>query len=39
MGIICLFMGALLLEHLFDIEFELTMEILNQNRIEIEPLC
>ena len=39
MGIICLFMGALFLERLFDIEFELTMEILNQNRIEIEPLC
>jgi hypothetical protein len=32
-------MGALFLERLFDIEFELTMEILNQNRIEIEPLC
>ena len=38
MGIIYLFMGALFLERSFDIEFELTMEILNQNRIEIEPL-
>ena len=38
MGIIYLFMGALCLERLFYIGFELTMEILNQNRIEIEPL-